>query len=104
MLKIGYDEDYARVSPGQLLFEYVLKESCADPAIKRANLVSNAAWSRVWRPEAVGCYNMYIATGGWAARALVSITRARFRYGPLVKRWLLRLRYGVRMVERLRKG
>jgi hypothetical protein len=104
VLKIGYDETYARVSPGQLLLEYVVKECCADPAIKRVNLVGDPAWSRVWGPEPVGSYNVYIATGGWAARALVSITRARFRYRPLLKRWLSRSRYGERVLQRLRKG
>jgi hypothetical protein len=104
VLKIAYDETYARVSPGQLLFEYVLKQSCADPAIKRVNLVGDPAWSLVWGPEIVACYDVCIATGGWAARALVNIMRARFRYGPVVKRWLSKSRLGERVLQRLRKG
>jgi hypothetical protein len=104
LLKIGYDEAFARVSPGHLLLDYVLQQSCDDPAIERVNLVGDPEWSRVWGPEAVGCYNVYIATGGWAAHVLVSIMRARFRLGPIVKRWVSRSRYGERVIQRLRKG
>jgi hypothetical protein len=104
VLKIGYDERFARVSPGHLLFEQIMKQSCADPTITRVNLVGDAAWSRVWGPNAVACCNVNIATGGWAARALVSMIRARFRYGPLVKRLLSRSRYGQRIAQRLRTG
>lgn len=102
VLKIAYDEEYARVSPGQVLMEYVLQESCADPAIEQVNFLGDAAWTRVWHPEPVGCHNAYVSDGDWAARRQVSILRARYRYGPAVKRWLLRSRYAARLVQRLR--
>lgn len=104
VLKIGYDETHARVSPGQLLIEYILKQACGDPSIRRVNMVGDPAWSRVWDPEPVGCYNVYVATGGWAARWLVRLMKARFRYGPRVKRWLSQSRYGERLMQRLRTG
>jgi hypothetical protein len=102
--KIGYDERYARVAPGQLLLEWTLKRCCRDPQIARLNLVSGAAWHRDWRTNSVPVHCAYLALGQWSGPPLLGLLRLRLRYGPRVKAWLLRSRVGSRIVRRLRPG
>jgi hypothetical protein len=90
--KIAYDENYARVAPGQVLLEWTLKRCCQDPMVRRLSLVSDAAWHRDWRPDRVPLRMAYVGLGRWSARPLVSLLKLRLRYGPTAKRWLRRMR------------
>ena len=51
LLKIGYLESHARVSPGSLLFDCVLRDWCERPDLREISLVGDAAWQRVWHPD-----------------------------------------------------
>jgi hypothetical protein len=104
ILKIGYDERYARVAPGQLLLERTLEYCCRDPQITRLSLVSGSAWHRDWRPNAVPVYCAHLALGRWLGPTLLGILRLRLRYGPRFKGWLLQSRIGARIVRGLRPG
>lgn len=92
ILKIAYDESYARVSPGQMLLEWTLKRCCQDPLVSRLSLVSDTAWHRDWRPVSVPVRLVYLGLGELSGRPLVGLLRARLKYGPKVKRWLQRFR------------
>ena len=46
MLKIGYDERYARTAPGQMLFEHTLRHCCDDTGIATLNLLSDTVGNR----------------------------------------------------------
>lgn len=48
-LKIGYDEAYARFSPGKVLLDEMLRRALA--AGRHVNLTSNAPWHADWRPS-----------------------------------------------------
>jgi len=50
LLKIGYDEEYARFSPGSLLLENVL-EQAIEESIDKVSLVSSPPWAQRWNPE-----------------------------------------------------
>lgn len=50
VLKIGYDEAYAKLSPGNLLLEKLL-EDCPERGIKEVDLVTDAAWHSAWNPQ-----------------------------------------------------
>jgi hypothetical protein len=80
ILKIGYDEAYARIGPGLLLLETTLERCCTDPAIKRMSLVTDGAWQRDWRPDVVAMQRVYLGLGRWSARPLVALLDLRF--GP----------------------
>jgi Acetyltransferase (GNAT) domain len=80
ILKIGYDEAYARIGPGLLLLETTLERCCADPAIKRMSLVTDGAWQRDWRPDVVAMRRVYLGLGRWSGRPLVALLDLRF--GP----------------------
>ena len=50
-IKMGYDECYAKLSPGKILMEEILRSACDSTAIKGVNCVSNALWSHQWKPK-----------------------------------------------------
>lgn len=53
LLKIGYDETYAKFSPGQVLLDNVLRDACCNSRIERVSLVTNMPWHQTWRPKAM---------------------------------------------------
>ena len=76
--KSGYDETYSRESPGQLLIERTLQRCCEDPDIDRFSLISDSAWQRSWRPDAVGLELGYFAAGRLTGAPLIALLRFRF--------------------------
>lgn len=50
LLKIGYDEAYAPLAPGNMLLEHLL-EGCAARGIREVDLVTDAPWHADWRPS-----------------------------------------------------
>jgi hypothetical protein len=77
MLKIGYDEEYARVAPGQMLFEYALRGCCDDPGIATLNLLSDTVWNRDWNARCVPMQMARVSVTG-SGRPLVPALRFRF--------------------------
>lgn len=67
ILKIGYREDHARVSPGSLLFDCVLNDWCERPGFRAVNLVGNAAWQKTWHPEVRPVYRYRVYNRTWRA-------------------------------------
>jgi CelD/BcsL family acetyltransferase involved in cellulose biosynthesis len=51
VLKIGYDEQCAELSPGGLLLQDVLERYESSGAVEHVNLVTDMAWHRRWRPK-----------------------------------------------------
>lgn len=86
VFNVSYEERFANVSPGHLLLERILQQSCADPSINRVDLVGDAAWNLVWEPKLTRSYTVYVGIGGWTARARIGLLRASFRHWPAVKR------------------
>ena len=87
VLKSGYDEDYARVSPGQLLRAQALRRCCEDPAITSCSLVSDYAWQDVWHPDTIVMRQAHIALDRYAGRALIALLHVRFGRGRALARW-----------------
>jgi len=50
LLKIGYNEQYARFSPGYLLLESIL-DKAVDHDIKLLSLVTSPPWAQRWHPD-----------------------------------------------------
>jgi len=59
LLKIGYDENFSKVSPGNMLLEEKLKSYLDQPQLKYVNLITDAPWHRSWQPEVVNAKNIY---------------------------------------------
>ena len=79
-LKIGYDEDYARLSPGHLLHAHTLERCCQDPGIRRYDQLSDAGWLAAWRPDRTVLRQAYVPLGRWSGPPLAAALRLRF--GP----------------------
>jgi CelD/BcsL family acetyltransferase involved in cellulose biosynthesis len=79
LLKIGYDEQYAKHSPGSLLLEDVLVRLCANPEVKLANLASDASWHLNWNPRFVGMADYYLGAAGVAGDIAIFLVRLRMR-------------------------
>lgn len=88
ILKIGYDEAFARLGPGQVLLDRTLKHCCADPAIERLDLVTDAPWCQDWQTSRTPMRQVHIAIGRWGGRPLVALLKFRFGRGRRIARWL----------------
>jgi hypothetical protein len=88
ILKIGYNEDYARIGPGLLLLEHTLERCCNDPTIKRMSLVTDGTWQRDWHPDVVGMRQAYLDLDRLSGLPLVPLLHLRFGRGRQVAHWL----------------
>lgn len=50
-LKVAYDEDFAGVSPGNLLRAELVKGCCDDPAVRTVDFWTRPTWASHWRAE-----------------------------------------------------
>jgi len=78
ILKIAYDEAFARLGPGQLLLLSTLERCCADPQIKKMDLVSDESWFKDWQTEKVSMLQAHITLGR-------RLSVLRFRYSPAMR-------------------
>lgn len=92
LLKIGFDEQHAAASPGQLL----LAESVADAARRELDgyelLGSPAGWTEPWAPDLRACVSVVAYPPGGASAAVLgraaartAVKRARSRAGATLR-------------------
>lgn len=67
-LKIGFDESYAEIAPGNLLHWYIFRTACEDPGLKVFNMASDAAWHAQWRPRTAELLDIVVFRPGLAGR------------------------------------
>jgi CelD/BcsL family acetyltransferase involved in cellulose biosynthesis len=63
--KIGYDERFARYSPGQLLLGAVLERACESQLIDRVSLVTGLPWHQYWGPHPEPTLQVLIFRDHW---------------------------------------
>lgn len=80
ILKIGYDEEFARLGPGVLLFDATVERCCADPTIECLDLVSDSPWFKNWGTEKTPMAMAWLALG---ARGRLAVGALSFRLGPV---------------------
>lgn len=80
IMKIGFEEAYAWLGPGQLLLDNTLRKCCEDEGIARLDLVSDSSWIRDWQAEPVPMKQAHMAVSTFVARPLMPLLD--FRYGP----------------------
>jgi hypothetical protein len=80
ILKIAYDEEFARLGPGQLLFQKTLERCCADPDIAYIDLINDAPWMRDWHTELMPMEQAHVALSPvWGPVVMAAL---QFRHGP----------------------
>lgn len=58
VFKIGYDDSQKTLSPGNMLLERSIKESCPTLGVNIVSLVSRQTWHDKWKPELRGTYSL----------------------------------------------
>lgn len=88
-LKIGYREDYARLSPGNMLLEHVLKRELEGGHVDVMNLIADSSWQHHWRPRVHKLFTAYAFNhtlrGGIGLRMLHAKDRLRPAYHRYIK-------------------
>ena len=51
VLKITYDQSWSKASPGSVMMDRLLRQSCADPEIHAMSFITGQRWMDEWRPE-----------------------------------------------------
>jgi len=75
-LKSGYDEEYRKMAPGQLLREYVINRYSADSSVKYFDMITDYDWLRQWRPlqrKVLDVYFFNLTLRGMFSYALLQI-------------------------------
>jgi CelD/BcsL family acetyltransferase involved in cellulose biosynthesis len=87
-LKIAYDEEFDKYSPGAVLLEEVFGRLCADERVHTANFLTGADWAKRWHAWEQGVYRIVAANhtvAGYLALQQIRMRRlVRDRVLPLV--------------------
>ncbi|MBN2227739.1 MAG: GNAT family N-acetyltransferase [candidate division Zixibacteria bacterium] len=82
--KIAYDEDYSYYSPGNYLFEQLVKRACQTNALSEINCLTDMDWHRNWKTQLRAHYNVYfypkrlraILTGAFPRRIWIAMKKS----------------------------
>lgn len=83
VLKIGYDEQYAELSPGNLLLAHVLDRLSTEDGIRYVNLITHAAWHTSWRPSRYQVFQCSCYSSSPVARLTYFYQQLRRQMGSL---------------------
>lgn len=87
-LKIGYDEAYAKFSPGKILLDEMLRRAL--DARRQVNLTSSAPWHADWRPSVETAFRVVIYNHSPRARIAHLLALADMRSRVLYRHWVKR--------------
>ena len=61
VLKIGYNEAYSELAPGNLILERLIQHSALpEQQVKRLNLITDMQWHQDWKPRSEKVSNLWI--------------------------------------------
>jgi CelD/BcsL family acetyltransferase involved in cellulose biosynthesis len=81
VLKVGYDEQAKRLSPGHVLLAHIVEAACAS-GLQGVNLVIEQPWHDVWRPQRHETY----AGVRFRSRARAAVLNAYLAVKPWLRR------------------
>ncbi len=83
LLKIGFREDFAAISPGYLILYKLIEQSAAQGQIASVSFVTGVTWIDRWHPRHIPVGIFYLPNGRWysalTVRALVAAVAFRNR-------------------------
>ncbi len=95
MHKIAFDERFAKMAPGQLLFEHTTQRCFEDESVHWLDLTSDAGWHSDWgaAPKAMQRVYLPVDSIGWLMMPLV-----KARFGPVrtIVRFIKKRRHAAR--------
>jgi hypothetical protein len=84
--KVGYDEQYSHLSPGQLLRYLTLERFFNDPSRKEFDFVGPLADATAkWANETYNVSSLVVSTGRWGSKLLLKLVE---EFGPKLKKLL----------------
>ncbi len=83
-IKVGYDPEYARFSPGQLLRYFLFERLFHDPGVEFIDYMPPTDAHRKWRPKTYGVGRLVVASQRWLGRAALAgyVAMRRYRGKP----------------------
>jgi hypothetical protein len=75
LLKIGFREDYAPYSPGNLMVYKLVQHHCESTSVKAISFVTGVGWIDRWHPSAVRAGVLYKDCGSVLGRVAVRLLR-----------------------------
>lgn len=87
LLKIGYNEAYARMSPGTLLMLEVVRQAARDGTQSIEFLGSVEPWTELWTKEVRECEHIRVYPRGWPGAAAFLVDAANWLARQLQRPW-----------------
>jgi CelD/BcsL family acetyltransferase involved in cellulose biosynthesis len=84
ILKIGYDEDFSPVAPGQMLLVQTVDRYARDGNVKFINLITDAEWHERWKPHQLSVWEVSIFNVTPLGLAVFGLMKARATYQTAV--------------------
>jgi CelD/BcsL family acetyltransferase involved in cellulose biosynthesis len=84
ILKIGYDEDFSPVAPGQMLLVQTVDRYARDGNVKFINLMTDAEWHERWKPHQLSVWEVSIFNVTPFGLAVFGLMKARAAYQTAV--------------------
>lgn len=85
VLKIGYREDYAFCTPGNLLFAKVIEHSCAQGDVDEINCMTSWNWHKDWNMRSRVIYDLIVFPRIPLLAPLLRLASSRLNRNPSVR-------------------
>jgi hypothetical protein len=82
VLKIGYDEDHAKLAPGNMLLEFLLKQYQDCSSVTNINLITSHDWQQSWKPDLVRVQELSLFNRSPKGIVLYSLNRTKNALRP----------------------
>ena len=80
LLKIGYDENYGAISPGQILIDRLVEYGAESQTFDEVSFVTGYGWMDRWSPTLKPVFLSYLPTGHILGRVLIALLKIRERF------------------------
>lgn len=87
LVKIGYNEEHARLAPGSRLMELVLQRAFDDSNIATVDLLTDMEWHTNWHPQPLKYFNIFF----YPARGNTAYRKRKFGIWLRQQSWLVTL-------------
>ncbi|MEX1032215.1 MAG: GNAT family N-acetyltransferase [Cellvibrionaceae bacterium] len=84
LYKIGYDEAYAALAPGNILLKLLVERMAGDPDVTEINLVTCPEWSDRWHMASEATKNVLIYSNSVVAQTIRILRAMRRKRGTMV--------------------
>lgn len=80
VIKVAYDETFARSGPGNLLFEDILARALEDSSIQTVDVLSDMAWHDRWKADKRQFFHLWLYPRSYTATVIGWLPRIIYRW------------------------